>query len=382
VPRTSRIVKRDLRMTIRLHQPASIVGVAWSALAAGVTPEALAQSTPAAASTSVECADPNDAECPARKKAEQERRSTARPEDSAEGLAGSGVAIVPCVGDATGGVCGSTSIPPPVRRGPLNVRRLDISAGIDHALSPQWVAGALIGVGRGRLHRVQMEIEKKDTTIRTRSATLAATLTWFPAADIAIDGSLTYQRMSFDFERVDTASGQSRAFFGNNNGHSWGLSLNASTAWRGDGFAVIPQVGLDYASSQVDVLYASIADPPPGSIENFRVSEQRAKTLAALVGAQVQWPRSVDFGVAVPYLRSAWRQRLWHSSSPVTVTAPGPRPVEVDLKSQTSRQAATVAAGLLMQLSGGVSLFGDLGYTRGRGDVRETRLSVGFKLER
>jgi outer membrane autotransporter protein len=353
------------------------------ALAAAWPVAARAQAAPGARASSIECPDPNDAECIARKKAEQEAGATPRPADGGLGVMVGGVANNPCVGSATGGVCAAVFPKPIPRRGPLTVRRFDFSAGIDHALSERWAVGGLVGLGRGRLHRFQTgEAWDKDTTIRTHSATLAGTLSWFPVPDVSIDATLAYQRTSFDFERVDSSGATRRSFFGDNAGRSWGLLLSAGTAWRGDGVALLPQVGLDYVASRVDPLNASIPNPPAGSVENFQVAARRADTLSGLLGLQAQWPRSVSFGTVTPYVRASWRERLAQSSPPVVVSGSGPDPREADLEVETSRRAATLAAGALTQLSGGISLFGDLGYTRGTGNLRETRLSVGFKLER
>jgi hypothetical protein len=174
----------------------------------------------------VECAGLTDTECRARQQREEETSRAAQKADGGSGLIGAGAAIVPCVSSSSGGVvCGVTSNPPPVTRSPLTVRRFDFSAGLDHALSPQWAVGALVAFGRGRLHRFQIQTQPAvagepasqiDTTIHTRNTTLAGSLSWFPAADVALDASLAYQRSSFDLERQDQPD--NRRFIGNNAG--------------------------------------------------------------------------------------------------------------------------------------------------------------------
>jgi hypothetical protein len=366
----------------RLARRLAQLAVATASAIGGSHAPVLAQPA-AGAPPSVDCPD-NDAACLERKKREEEAAERAGSTEGAAGLVFGGGSIVPCVGAAPNVVCGDAG-PPVVSRGPLSVRRLDLSVGIDHALSPRWVVGALVGVGRGRVHRIETvsagsTVNSKNTTIRTRNATIAALLTWFPVTDISVDGSLSLQRAKLDFERFDSLGG--RRFIGDNAGRAWSATLSASRAWRGEGVALVPQAGLVYVDNRVDPLRASIPDPPPGSVENLTVSQQRAKALSALFEAQAQWPRSRSFGVLVPYARLAWRERVSYRGDPVvTQTGDNNGRTTTDLETQTARRTGTLAAGVLAVLANRMSLFGDLGYTRGSGDLREARLSLGLKFE-
>jgi hypothetical protein len=352
--------------------------VAWVAAPAAV------QANEAAADA--ECAQ-TDSECIARKKGEQEAREKTAPREGAAGLITGGGSVVPC-GVIIGASCGSPG--QLVRsRGPLTVRRADLSVGVDHALSAQWVASALLGVERGRLRRTEIDtiadtgnlFSQRETTIDARSISLSALLTWFPAQDWSIDGSISLQRARYDFERRDGSAGS--GYFGDNAGRGWAAGLAVSRVLRGDGIAWVPQAGLTYLDNRVDALFVSIANPPPNSSQQFTVSQQRTRTLAALLELQAQWPISRSFGVLAPYARTVWRQRLSQRSSPVTTTLAGAsasRPVIADL--QIGREAGTAAAGLLLILPNRTGFFGELGYTRGSGELREARLSLGVKFER
>jgi hypothetical protein len=294
-----------------------------------------------------------------------------------------GAAIVPCVGTVNIGVCGEAFPRPVPQRGPLTVRRFDLSAGVDHLLSREWAIGGLVGVGRARVHRLQTgEVVPKDTTVRSKSSTVAATLSWFPTPDAVVEATLAYQHTAFDFERKDREVSGYRTFLGENHGDSRGLLLHAANAWRRGTTTLVPQLGLEYMANHVGPLNASIPNPPLGSVENFQVTAQKWTTLAGVAGLQAQWPRSVSFGTFTPFARTAWRQRLSQRSEPVVVDGPGPLPRDIDLNAESVRYAATLAGGALVYLAGGTSLFAEVGVSRGDKKLRETRLSLGIKFER
>jgi outer membrane autotransporter protein len=336
-----------------------------------------------------ECKDVNDAEC-------AERRRRAQDQVRERVGRGSELNTPSVVGDAPLPPQGEPPppivppLPPIVTRGPLHVRRFDVSAGVDHALSERWVLGGIVGVSRGKLERSQSVTvpdaepnslpELSDTTIRTHSSTLTATLTWFPQPDVFIDGSLAYQRTSFDVRRLVNSLA---LFSGSNDGRSWGLSLSAGTALRGE-VTVVPQVGLDYVDSQIDALNTGLIFVETGERADelgLHISERRSKTWSGVFGLQVQKPLGASFGTVTPYARVLLRQRLSQSGTPAVATAIGATPVTTDLESQGSKRSATLAVGLLTQTPGGISVFGDVGVTRGSGDVRERRVSIGIKFE-
>ena len=120
----------------------------------------------------------------------------------------------------------------------------------------------------------------------------------------------------------------------------------------------------------------------PGPYRGFEVSAQHQKKLSATVGAQLQWVRSTGFGTLTPYLRTMLHQRLWMRGNDVVATANGADPVVTDPQLLSSKRSATVAAGVLAQFMEGVSLFADLGATRGQGQLHEVRLAMGIKFER
>jgi hypothetical protein len=367
-----------------LRGAAALAGLAM--VAAPASQAADAKPAGLAGGAEAECRDDPNPDCVARKRREQEQREATRSTDGGREIEHSARDIVPCTGTTNGAVCGINSDIPTVALTPLTIRRVELSAGIDHALSAEWVWGGLVGAGKGRLHRTETITPSnggkptiRDTTVRTRDTSLASTLTWFPTRDLAVDGTLSYQRSSFDFARQDV---ESRLFIGKNAGHAWGVSVNAARSWRSPRAVLVPQVGLNWVSSTVEPLFASIPNPPPGSVDNFSVGEQKVKTLSALLGLQVQWPRSQAFGVLVPYARAAWRQRLSQSSAPVPIKGDLTGRKFVAPDTETGRRAGTIGLGLLAQWPGGVALFGDLAVTRAAGDVRETRLAFGIKFER
>lgn len=333
--------------------------------------------TPAA-----DCPPPQREDCVAKKRKEEQERAERPTEQASPQLAGD--APLPPQGDPE----------PPFRieRGPLKVQHYEASLGLDHALSRQWVLGGLIGVSRGRLRRQQTEFatdsvipddpgQTSDTTVRTRNTTLAVTLSYFPLPSVYVDGTLLVMRTRLDMQRVVNEAAE---FNGEHSGRSLGLSLSAGKVLRMGSRVLVPHIGLDYVSSRTDALHTMYGfyDTPGMQEEGFSVGEQRQKTLAALLGAQVQWPISTSTGTLTPYVRSTWRERLWLKANPVVATAPGAADRELNPEDSSSKRSIAVGGGVVAQFRGGISAFADLSYTRGTNDLRATRLGVGLKFER
>ena len=272
-------------------------------------------------------------------------------------------------------------------RTPLRIKREEASVGVDHALSPQWVIGGLLGYAHGKLTRSQSSTfppqttpsQFDDATVRTRSTSIAATLTHYPQPDVYVDASLSYMRTRFDVQRLVN---DLTLFEGRNAGRQWALSASVGRIWRSGSVALIPQLGVDYIDTRIEALDTSYVflNPPDGPFPGFQVGEQRMKVWSATLGGQVQWINSVSFGTVTPYARAMWRQRLAIHADPVVSTAPGADALTTDLASATSRYMSTVAAGLLLQFSRGISAFADIGYSRGD-PGRETRFAFGIKFE-
>ena len=290
-----------------------------------------------------------------------------------------------------GPVGGANATPPSLRfeRGPLKVRNYGLSVAVDHALSPQWVVSALVNAAKGRIERSQTEFStgpggttviQSDTTVNTRSTSLAASLSYFTRDAIAIDGTVSFMRTQLETRRVTDGSNE---FSGDNVGHAYGLWLSASRIWRFGPRAVVPQLGLEYVDSRTDPLATRLRDlaNPGPSNPGFSVGEQRQRTLASLLSAQVQQPVSMGFGTLTPYGRATWRQRLWKKVDPVIGVNDQGFARELDPDSAESRSSIGLALGTIAQFTRGISSFADVSYRRGSNQLRETRLGVGIKFE-
>ncbi len=302
---------------------------------------------------------------------------------------GTEMASPQAVGDAPVPPQGEPAPKPIITRGPLTIRRAEVSLGADHTISNRWVASGLLGVSRGRLHRFQTSIppdaapgglpETSDSVIRTRSTSLTGMLTYMPGGDVFYDATLSVTRTRFEVQRVVN---DLVLFEGRNAGRGWSLGLNAARLWRQGTRTVVPQLGIEYTRASVDPLTTQETFLSDGTRDaGFSVSRQRSRTLAVLAGVQVQWPRGANFGVWVPYTRATLRQRLWMRADTIVSTALGADPVLTEAQDITPRTAGALAAGLLVQWPRGVGAFAELGAMRANGDVRETRFNTGLKFE-
>ena len=351
---------------------------AASALGCAFSHRAAAQTNPAAPERA--------ASAPAREQTDEDR-DAARKERARQGRSAD-QAAPQTANDAPLPPQGAPAPQPRVERSPLRVRREELSLGVDHALSPQWVIGGLLGYSRAKLTRSQASFftpgappdQQDAASVRTRSTSFAGTLTHYPRPDVFVDTSLSFMRTRYEVQRVVN---NAALFEGRNAGRQWALSASAGRIWRSGSLALIPHAGIDYMDTRIDALDTSyvLLDPPDGPFSGFRVGEQHMKVWSATLGTQAQWINSTSFGTLTPYARVMWRQRLAIRAEPVVSAADGADPLTTDLASATSRRMGTVAGGLLLQFSGGISAFADLAYTRGNAGLRETRLAAGIKFE-
>jgi outer membrane autotransporter protein len=296
------------------------------------------------------------------------------------------------VGDAPLPAAGGVGTPPPslrFERGPLKSRAYGVSLGVDHVLSPQWTLGVLANVARGRIQRSQTEfattagttvVTPSDTTVDTRSTSLAASLSWFTPGGIALDGAFSVMRTRLDTRRVSNGTDE---FSGQNVSKAWGLWFSASRILRLGPRALVPQLGLEFVDTRTDPLVASFRDltDPNNTGPGFTVDEQKQRVLAGVLGAQLQQPVSTGFGTLTPYGRVTWRQRLWKDADPVNSVNANGFTRELDPDSAESRGSIALAGGLIAQFTRGVACFADVSYRRGTNDLRETRLGLGLKFE-
>lgn len=331
-------------------------------------------------SAAAECPSDTRSDCPA---AAEEPDRPVRNNDAA---------APQVVGDAPLPAAGGVGTPAPslrFERGPLKLRSYGLSLAVDHALSPQWVVGAIANVARGRIERSQTEfattagntvVTPSDTTVNTRSTSLAASLGYFTRDAIALDGTLSVMRTRLETRRVSNGTDE---FTGDNVSHGYGLWLSASRIWRRGSVALVPQFGLEYLDTRTDALVAAFKDlsNPANTGAGFTVDEHRQRTLASLLGAQVQRPLSMAFGTLTPYGRVTWRQRLWRSTSTVNSVNSNGFTRELDPDSAESRSSIGLGAGVIAQFTRGISSFVDVSYRRGTNDLRETRLGLGLKFE-
>jgi outer membrane autotransporter protein len=269
------------------------------------------------------------------------------------------------------------------------MRSYGLNVAVDHILSPQWSVGVLGNVSKGRIERSQTEFSTtpgnptqtvvSDTTVNTRSTSLAASLSYFTRDAIAIDGALSIMRTQLETRRLSTDVAGTNEFTGDNVSQSVGLWLSASRIWRFGPRAVVPQIGLEYVDTRTDPLDAVQSGNPPSP--GFRIGDQRQRTLASLLSAQLQQPISVSFGTLTPYGRVTWRQRLWKKTDPVIAQNSSALTRELDPDAAESRSSIGLAVGLAAQFTRGIGSFVDLSYRRGTNDLRETRLGVGLKFE-
>ncbi len=300
------------------------------------------------------------------------------------------------VGDAPLDPAGGPGGPAPslrFERGPLKVRNFGVSLAFDRALSPQWVLGGIVNVSKGKLRRQQTEFDatnglpanviRSDTTVDTRSTSLAASLSYFTRDAIAIDGAFSFMRTQLETRRVSNDTDQ---FTGENVSNAWGLWLSASRIWRFGPRSLVPQWGVEFTDTTtkpLSAIYQDLSDPLNGDngTVGFTVGEQKQRVLAGVLSLQLQQPISMRFGTLTPYGRVTWRQRLWRDADPIVGRNSNGLTREIDPDSAESRSSIGLAAGVVLQLTRGISSFVDVSHRRGSNDLQETRVGLGLKFE-
>ena len=362
-------------------RPRSLLRITPLALAL-ICLSANAQTTPK--SPAADCPNPQRDDCPADEASEDQERPVRNNDPGSPQVAAD--APVPAAG-------GPGSPIPSLRfeRGPLKVRSHGFSLAVDHMLSPQWALGVLGNVAKGRIERSQTEFStvpgdptqtlRSDTTVDTRSTSLAASLSYFTRDAIAIDGALSFTRTQLETRRV---TDEPNEFSGDNVNRSVGLWLSASRIWRFGPRSVVPQLGLEYTDTRTDALDAQqrdLANPGNPTTPGFHIDEKQQRTLATLLSVQLQQPVSMSFGTLTPYGRVSWRQRVWKNADPVIAQNANGLTRELDPDSTESRSSIGLAAGVIAQFTRGIATFADVSYRRGSNDLRETRLGLGVRFE-
>lgn len=355
--------------------PLAPLALAFACLSAQAqaTRDAPARAAPAA------CPDDRRDDCPP-------------PEEEDRPVRNNDAAAPQVVGDAPLPAAGGVGTPAPdlrFERGPLKSRSIGFSLAFDHLLSPQWSFGLLGNVAKGRIQRSQTEfattaglttVIPSDTTVDTRSTSIAASLSYFTRDAIAFDGAVSVMRTKLDTRRVSNGTDE---FTGQNVSRAYGLWLGASRLYRLGPRALVPQLGLEFVQTRSDPLVATFRDlaNPPTTGPGFTVAEHTQRTLASLLGVQLQQPLSTGFGTLTPYARLTWRQRLWKKADTINAVNSNGFTRDLDPDSAESRGSIALAGGLIAQFTRGVSSFVDVSYRRGTNDLRETRLGLGLKFE-
>jgi outer membrane autotransporter protein len=329
---------------------------------------------------------------------EEQQRKTQREKDKERIDRAAETTTPQAVSDAPTGNRIPGQPPPKVQRtdrGPLNLRRTELSFGFDHSLSRDWAIGGVFGQSRSRVQRVQTEeflqfpsggppegvldTLTSDTEVRTRASSAALTLSWFPLADVFIDGGVSTLLTHYDASRrrIGTSAAPRE---GSTRGSSLAYSLGGGFVVRRGAWALIPQAGLDSVRSEVDAI----------DMGSFTVGAQSQRTESARLGLQLQRAIGQSFGTLTPYAQIVHRRELGFSAEAVQLVAPGTP--QLPLSSDTRvllpenqlriKQSSSLGLGLLLQWTGGVSGFVEWSGARGSLDLRESRVAAGVKLER
>ncbi len=372
------------------HTLHAMLLVSMAAWAGAVLAQAAPSSAEPAASAASAAAGSSDDEAQQRKS--QREKDKERIDRAAETTTPQAVSDAP-----TGNRIPGQPPPQVVRtdRGPLNLRRTELSFGFDHSLSRDWAIGGVFGQSRSRVQRVQTEeflqffsggppagvpqTLTSDTEVRTRASSAALVLSWLGLDDVFLDGGVSTLLTHYEASRRRLGTTPS-VQEGTTRGSSLGYSIGAGFVVRRGAWALIPQAGLDSVRSAVDAI----------NMGAFTVGPQSQRTESARLGLQLQRVIGQSFGTLTPYAQLVHRRELGYSAEAVQLFAPGtPQlPLSSDTRVLTPenqlriKQSTSLGLGLLVQWPGGVSGFLEWSGARGDQSLRESRIAAGIKLAR
>ena len=200
----------------------------------------------------------------------------------------------------------------------FDYRNLEFTLGLDYRLSPNWVAGAIVGHSHGELNfDPSRSVVDGGIDANAWSGGLFGLFTW---QDFYLSGFFDYQSLEYDIDRfirypsfnpaipaVDTLTE------GDTGSDAYTITANAGYTYRfGPGasrpFVLEPSARIEYERVTIDGY--TERDRDPSETFALRVAEQDFDSLEIALGVRGSVAVSTPIGVVFPYTRVEWRFEL------------------------------------------------------------------------
>lgn len=173
-----------------------------------------------------------------------------------------------------------------------------VSAGVDMAVSDRWVAGVGLGYGHDRT-----KVGDNGTLSEADSYVGAAYGSWRATDDLIVDGVLGYGSLSFDSRRWSADAGEFA--FGERSGSVLFGSASVALERSAAGLAWAPYARLQFGRVDLDGFTENGA-----GVFALKYDAMTVDTLAAALGASLDWTLQRRSGVLTPGLRIEWRHEF------------------------------------------------------------------------
>ncbi|MEY4730475.1 MAG: hypothetical protein RL020_1633, partial [Pseudomonadota bacterium] len=236
----------------------------------------------------------------------------------------------------------------------------------DYRLSGKSAVGAAFGTMRSST-TMAADAGKQDAS----GYSFVAYGSFAPSQKTYVDIALTLGNNQFDLQRADGVGGTAVA---DTSGSGLGLSLTAGYDIRSGGWVLTPYGRVEYLNAKVKA-YAE------RGIDGIAVSDQSMTSSLMTVGGEIQYIASTSWGIFVPHLRVEFQNQS-QSAADATAQAVGSGvqlTVSPDLNKDKS--FGNMAVGASAQFGRGKTGFLDVEKTFSKENIKDQRITAGFKVE-
>jgi uncharacterized protein with beta-barrel porin domain len=241
-----------------------------------------------------------------------------------------------------------------------------LTVGADYRLSGKSAVGVAFGTMKSDTNMTG-NTDKQEAN----GYSFVAYGSFAPSQSTYIDVALTKGNNKFDLQRAETTGATAVA---NTDGNGLGLSLTAGYDWRSGGWVFTPYGRAEYVNSKVKAFVERGADP-------IQVGDQSMTSKLMTFGAEVQYTASTSWGIFVPHVRVEMQKESQSSPDATAQVVGSFTQLTVTPDLNKDKSFGNTAIGASAQFGKGKTGFLDFEKTFGKENIKDQRITTGFKVE-
>jgi len=181
-------------------------------------------------------------------------------------------------------------------------RTAGLTVGGDYKVSANAVLGGSLGYNDNR-----STLDTTDGTpsgnVKTRGTSVSLYGAYYPTATAYVDATLLYGRNRY--ESIRNMPALTDSAIGSTAGDQYGLSLGGGYSFLTSNFNVGPYARVSWSKAEVDAFTERVND----TSSNLAVQAQTAESVVSVLGGQISYAISRNWGVLVPNARVEWEHQ-------------------------------------------------------------------------